>query len=158
MEKKLYKLNAAGVQSLKDRGTSYAQNMLDVLKNGENHFTIESLDDDGNVMSIKRDGSLFRAGQQTFSGVWCLFMSHDKRKYIEPVNPETGEAEIPQQNFWVMTIPTTKGQAPFCIGPYSEAEAETKAQAQIRNATDGVRVHVVRSVSEAFLKTVVEKV
>ena len=56
----------------------------------------------------------------------------------------------------MMTIPTSRSQLPFCAGPYTEDEANEKAQKQIRNAVEGVRVLIVKQVAEAKVKTVLE--
>lgn len=147
---KEFKLTETGVNCLKNRGSSYSDELLRLLNNVT--FTVKKVDGDGNIIAIDVDGKLHHASIGEFNGVWCLFLAGDIRKYLEEVKP----AESGAKDFWMMTIPTSRSQSPFCVGPYTEEEANEKAQKQIRNAAEGVRVLVVKQVAEAKVKTVLE--
>ncbi|ULA52444.1 hypothetical protein [Enterobacter phage vB-EclM_KMB19] len=149
---KEFKLSEAGIDSLKNRGSSYSSELLKLLNNGLTSFTVKKVDGDGNIIAIDVDGKLHHANVGVFNVVWCFFLASDIRKYLEEVKP----AEPDAKDFWMMTIPTNRSQLPFCAGPYTEEEANQAAQKQIRNAVEGVRVLVVKQVAEAKVKTVLE--
>lgn len=149
---KEFKLSEAGIDSLKNRGSSYSSELLKLLNNGLTSFTVKKVDGDGNIIAIDVDGKLHHANVGVFNVVWCFFLASDIRKYLEEVKPTESDAK----DFWMMTIPTNRSQQPFCVGPYTEEEANEKAQKQIRNAVEGVRVLVVKQVAEAKVKTVLE--
>lgn len=148
---KEFKLSEAGIGSLKNRGSSYSSELLKLLNNGLTPFTVKNVDDEGNIIAIEVDGNIHLANVGVFNVVWCFFLAGDIKKYLEEVKSSSEDA-----SFWVMTIPTSISHAPFCTGPFSEDEANEKAQKQIRNAADGVRVLLVKQVAEAKLKTVLE--
>lgn len=149
---KEFKLSEAGVDSLKKRGSSFSSELLALFNYGRTSCIIKKVDNDGNIIAIDVDGKLHHANVGVFNTVWCLFLANDIGKYIVEVEPDN---EI-TKDFWVMTIPTSRTHAPGCIGPYNEDEAKEKAQKQIRNAVEGVRVLIVKQVAEAKLKTVLE--
>lgn len=149
---KEFKLSEAGIGSLKNRGSSYSSELLKLLNNGLTPFTVKNVDDEGNIIAIEVDGNIHLANVGVFNIVWCFFLATDVHKYLEEVKQTESDAK----DFWMMTIPTNRSQQPFCVGPYTEEEANEKAQKQIRNAVEGVRVLVVKQVAEAKVKTVLE--
>lgn len=149
---KEFKLSELGVTCLKNRGSSYSEELLRLLNNGRTSFTVKNVDDEGNIIAIDVDGNIHLANVGVFNVVWCFFLATDVHKYLEEVKPTESDAK----DFWMMTIPTSRSQSPFCVGPYTEEEANEKAQKQIRNAVEGVRVLVVKQVAEAKVKTVLE--
>lgn len=148
---KEFKLSEAGVANFKNRGSSYSDEILKVLNNGLTSFTVKKVDGDGNIIAIDVDGKLHHANVGVFNVVWCFFLASDIHKYLEEVKQVSTD-----KDFWMMTIPTSISQSTFCVGPYTEEEANEKAQKQIRNAAEGVRVLVVKQVAEAKVKTVLE--
>lgn len=149
---KEFKLTETGIGSLKNRGSSYSEELLKLLNNGLTPFTVKKVDSGENIIAIDVDGKLHHANVGVFNIVWCFFLATDVHKYLEEVKPTESDAK----DFWMMTIPTNRSQQPFCVGPYTEEEANEKAQKQIRNAVEGVRVLVVKQVAEAKVKTVLE--
>ena len=149
---KEFKLSEAGIGSLKNRGSSYSEELLKLLNNGLTPFTVKKVDSGGNIIAIDVDGKLHQANVGVFNIVWCFFLATDVHKYLEEVKQTESDAK----DFWMMTIPTNRSQQPFCVGPYTEEEANEKAQKQIRNAVEGVRVLIVKQIAEAKVKTVLE--
>ncbi|ADB81703.1 hypothetical protein CC31p207 [Enterobacter phage CC31] len=148
---KEFKLTESGVTCLKNRGSSYSDELLKLLNNGLTSFTVKKIDGGGNIIAIDVDGKLHHANVGVFNVVWCFFLATDIHKYLEEVK----QASV-DKDFWMMTIPASRSQSPFCVGPYTEDEATEKAQKQIRNAIEGVRVLIVKQVAEAKVKTVLE--
>lgn len=149
---KEFKLTESGVTCLKNRGSSYSDELLKLLNNGLTSFTVKKVDGGGNIIAIDVDGKLHHANVGVFNVVWCFFLATDVHKYLEEVKLVNSD----DKDFWMMTIPTSRSQSPFCVGPYTEDEANEKAQKQIRNAVEGVRVLIVKQVAEAKVKTVLE--
>lgn len=148
---KEFKLSELGVANFKNRGSSYSEELLKLLNNGRTSFKVKKVDGDGNITMIDVDGKWHRANEGVFKVVWCLFLATDIHKYLDEVKKVSTD-----KDFWMMTIPTSRSQLPFCAGPYTEEEANEKAQKQIRNAVEGVRVLILKQFAEAKVKTVLE--
>lgn len=148
---KEFKLSELGVANFKNRGSSYSEELLKLLNNGRTSFKVKKVDGDGNITMIDVDGKWHRANEGVFKVVWCFFLATDIHKYLDEVKKVSTD-----KDFWMMTIPTNRSQQPFCVGPYTEEEANQAAQKQIRNAVEGVRVLVVKQFAEAKVKTVLE--
>ncbi|UKH49612.1 hypothetical protein [Enterobacter phage vB-EclM_KMB17] len=149
---KTFKLTGTAIKDYASRQSCFGDAILKLTDNGKIPFVVKSLDKDGCITAIDINGSLHQSGLGSFDTVWCIIMSQEISRYLEEVKP----AEPDAKDFWMMTIPTNRSQLPFCAGPYTEEEANEKAQKQIRNAVEGVRVLVVKQVAEAKVKTVLE--
>ncbi|BBC78271.1 Hypothetical protein KNT65_gp222 [Escherichia phage EcS1] len=140
-EKIVYKWTEAGKQFMEDRSAGFASAWKRLIGFGE--FEVAELDKDGNIIAVRTDKGTFKANEGEFDNVWCMFLQNEISKKFIRVDTE--------QDFWTITIPTSKSNLPLPNGPFTEQEAKDFAVSQLRNASDGVRVIVVKKTGEAFV-------
>ncbi|QYN80652.1 hypothetical protein [Kosakonia phage Kc304] len=140
-EKIVYKWTNAGKERMMNRGTSFVEAWNRLIGFGE--FEVAELDKDRNIIAVRTDKGIFKAGEGEFYEVWCMFLQSEIPEKFELIEPEKKE-------FWTLTIPVNKGMQPFAHGPFDEQAAKDFAVKQIKNAIEGVRVLVLEKSAEAF--------
>lgn len=143
---KLVCLTDSGVKHFEQRGSTFSQRFMELI--GSKMFTIDEVDDQGNVIAITCEDKTYRPNTGLFEMVWCFFLAGDVRHQIQLVNPgvsETGKEE----RYWVITIPANQWLRPATHGPYTKEEADQFAINQIKGGIDGTTVLVTKVIGEA---------
>lgn len=152
MEKgKFYKLSDEAMDKMLERGSDLAIEFARLNPNNE-PFEVTSLDNYGNVLSVRfgkfgQDKSLY-ANVGFLADYWCLWLASDKS--LVPVPSDEAVEKIDAPDWFVMTSNPTG--TTNTSGPMTEEKAREFAISQCKNASEGVRVRILKVMGEAFLK------
>jgi hypothetical protein len=152
MEKgKFYKLTNEAMAKMLERGSDFAIEFCRLNPNNE-PFEVTSVDKDGNVLSVlfgkfNKTKSL-HADIGFLSDYWCLWLAHDKS--LVPVPSDEAIEKIDAPDWFVMT--SNPAGTTNTSGPMTEEKAREFAVSQCKNASEGVRVRILKVMGEAFLK------